>query len=172
MDNIYIIGYRATGKSKVSDLLSKKIGKQVVHMDAELVNRIGTISAFVQNNGWSRFRDEEAMLLLELQSRKELIVDCGGGIIERDKNIRIMKGSGKVIWLKAGSDTIQRRLNLEPDQANRPSLTGTGTINEIEEVLSKRIPSYEKAADLAVDTDNKTIKEVCLEIEEKIKHED
>ena len=92
-----------------------------------------------------------------------MVVDCGGGIIETEENIKIIKNTGIVIWLQASVNTIKKR--LEKDSKNiRPSLTGISITEEIEDVLLKRLPLYKKAADYVIDTENKTIKEIADEI--------
>ena len=46
----------------------------------------------------------------------------------------------------------------------RPSLTGTGTLAEIEEVLAKRLPVYGAVADVVVDTAGKDSAGIAAEI--------
>jgi shikimate kinase len=43
----------------------------------------------------------------------------------------------------------------------RPSLTGVDPLEEIRQVLSLRIPLYERAASFAVDTSRSSIQEVA-----------
>lgn len=158
MNNILLIGYRATGKSSVANLLGNKLEKEVFHMDDELVKRIGKINTFVRNFGWSAFRDEESKLLQEISKMSNMIVDCGGGIIVRDENINLMKKIGKIIWLKANAKEITKRLSKDiKNLEQRPSLTGTSTIDEIDDVLNQRNESYNKASDFDINTDNLTI---------------
>ena len=165
MFNIYLIGYRATGKSTVSNLLAEKLNKKVVHMDDELIKRIGRIDIFVRNNGWNAFRDEETKLLKEISEQKGLIVDCGGGIIIREENVQIIKSTGKCILLKADIATITTRLNKDKGKKEqRPSLTGKSITKEIKNVLDERKHLYDKAADLIIETHNKNISEISTKI--------
>ncbi|NUP94511.1 MAG: hypothetical protein HUU36_16840, partial [Candidatus Omnitrophica bacterium] len=47
----------------------------------------------------------------------------------------------------------------------RPSLTGTKSFTEeVEEVLKERLPLYQKACDIAICTDQRTIEDIVLEI--------
>lgn len=162
MDNLYIIGCRGSGKTTVSSILAGQTSKKVIHMDAELEKRIGDISNFVQKNTWKDFRKKEASLLKELSAEDDIIVDCGGGIVEVGENINIIKKTGHAVFLNAGQDTIAERLGK--DEKKRPSLTGKGTIEEIKEIAEKRIDSYRKTADLEIDTDGKEPEEIAKEI--------
>jgi len=161
--NLVLIGYRGTGKSAVSQCLSDDLGLRHIGMDAELVSRFGiSIPEFVEKNGWDAFRDEESKLARELSLLDHLLIDCGGGIIVRDKNIEALHENGKIVWLKASVESITRRIQGD-DQ--RPSLTGTKSfIDEIREVLETRTPLYAKAADHTVDTDTLSVEEVAKNI--------
>ncbi len=169
MNNIYLIGYRATGKSSVSQILGKRLGKKVIHMDQEIIRKCGRIDLFVKNNGWCKFRDIETALLKSVSHKKDLIVDCGGGIIERKANKNILKNTGTVVWLKASASTIAQRLRNGSNE-NRPSLTGTkSTVEEVEEVLRHREELYRAAADFQVNTNGRLISAVANEIIELLK---
>jgi len=73
-----------------------------------------------------------------------------------------MKQAGKIVWLTASQKTIEARMRGDDATlSNRPSLTGQGWREEITSVLSERIPLYEKAADLVIDTDREKIVTIC-----------
>ncbi len=162
--NLILIGYRGTGKSAVSQLLSESLGLKAIGMDAELVSRFGkSIPEFVEEKGWDAFRDEESKLARELGLLNNLLVDCGGGIIVRNENIEALQENGRVAWLRASVETIVKRIQGD-DQ--RPSLTGTKSfLDEIKEVLEVRTPLYEKAADLSFDTDGLSVDQVAQKIQ-------
>jgi shikimate kinase len=132
-------------------------------MDAVLVKRFGEpIPDFVQKNGWDRFRDAESSLAEELAGRDNLVIDCGGGVVVRGSNIAVLRRSGRLVWLKASVATIAKRIHGD---TQRPSLTGKKSfIEEIEEVLTVRLPLYEKASHFSVETDSLTIDEVVREV--------
>ncbi len=168
MSNLYLIGYRGTGKTTVSGILARKLKKKIIHMDSEIEKKTGKIEIFVNEKGWSSFRKIEAELLKEVSKKDDLIVDCGGGIILADENIDLMKKTGRIIWLKAGVKTIRER--LIKDSIKRPSLTGKkDSIDEIEEVLAQRIEKYEKASDYFFETGEKTADRLADEIINEIK---
>jgi shikimate kinase len=161
--NLVFIGYRGTGKSEVSILAAGRLGRERIGMDTTLVERFGMpIPDFVARHGWDAFRDAETALAQELSARDELVIDCGGGVVVRDDNITSLRAHGRLVWLKASVETIARRIGSDNQ---RPSLTGTKSfIEEIEEVLSKRLPLYERASDFQMDTDSLTVEEVVGQV--------
>lgn len=161
--NLVLIGYRGTGKSSVAERLAADLRLEHRGMDGELVRRFGkSVPEFVEANGWDAFRDEEARLAREWGGMDGLLIDCGGGVIVRDKNIEALKQNGKIVWLTASVESIVQRIQGD---TQRPSLTGTRSFtDEVQEVLEARIPLYRKAADHTVSTDSLSIEEVAADI--------
>ena len=161
--NIVLIGYRGTGKSVVGRILARRLNMEYVGMDAVIVERAGmAIPQIVENRGWPGFRDLETQVALDLAVRDNLIVDTGGGIIERPENIPALEKNGRIFWLQASVDTIVRRIQGD-DQ--RPALTeGKSFTEEVAEVLEKRVARYAAAARHAIDTDALTPEAVADEV--------
>ena len=159
MKNLVLIGYRGTGKSVVARRLAKRLGMPLVGMDAEIVRRAGrSIPEIVEAEGWPAFRDLESDLTRDLAGRSGVVIDTGGGVIERPENVEALKAGGRVFWLKASAEAILRRIGGDNQ---RPSLTGTKSFtDEVAEVLERRTPLYAAAADHTVDTDGKRVDEV------------
>lgn len=167
--NIVLIGYRGTGKSAVGALLSRLLGMQLVGMDAEIIRRAGiSIPEIVERYGWPGFRDMESELARELAGRDNLVIDTGGGIIERPENIEALKARGRIFWLKASVDTIVSRIQGD---GSRPALTvGKTFTDEVEEVLERRTPGYKSASQHEIDTDHSTPEQVAARIVEIVKN--
>lgn len=161
--NIVLIGYRGTGKTVVGKMLAALTGMQYVGMDAEIVKTAGMpIPQIVKTHGWKMFRDMESKKVHELGERDHIIIDTGGGIIERSDNITALQKNALIFWLKASVNTIVSRIQ---DDTDRPALTdGKTFIEEIEDVLTQRIAKYKNAAQYEIDTDSLTPKEVAEKI--------
>jgi shikimate kinase len=161
--NIVLIGYRGTGKSHVGYLLAKKLDMNVVSMDSEIVKSAGmNIPEIVEKHGWSRFRDLETAEARKLAGQDGLVIDCGGGVIERSENTAILQQNALVFWLKASVATIVKRIE---HGTQRPALTeGKSFTEEVSEVLERRAPLYRAAAHHEVETDDKTPEQVAREI--------
>ena len=167
---VFLIGYRATGKSSVGRELAQGLDLPFYDTDELIVSRIGrTIKAFVAEKGWEAFRQEEKQVIREIASSENVVVALGGGAILNPENReRIRKGW--VVWLTAGRETILKRMSADPlNKENRPSLSEKNGGEEIQEILDERIPLYRQISDLQVDTEGKTIEAVTVEILGKMK---
>jgi shikimate kinase len=158
--NIVLIGYRGTGKSTVGRLVGRRLGREVVSTDEEIVKRARrTIPEIVAQQGWDYFRDLESDICRELGSRDQLIIDTGGGAILRAQNVEALKKNGTLFWLTASVETITKRIGGDNQ---RPSLTGTKSfVDEIQDVLRERTPKYQAAADHTIVTDGLTTHELA-----------
>jgi shikimate kinase len=158
--NIVLIGYRGTGKSVVGHLLARKLNRETISMDAEIVKKAGmSIPEFVEQNGWPKFRDLETEVAQELAERDNIIVDCGGGVIERPENIPALRTNGVIFWLQASADVVVSRI---VGGTERPALTeGKTFTEEVEEVLDRRTPLYSEAAQHIINTDDMTPDQVA-----------
>lgn len=161
--NIVLIGYRGTGKSVVGEILAKRLNKSCVGMDANIVKRAGMpIPEIVEKFGWQKFRDLESEETRNLAGLDNIIVDTGGGIIERMENIDVLNTNGLIFWLKASPEVIVSRIE---EDTQRPSLTAGKTFTEeVTEVLERRTPKYQKAANYEIDTDELTPEQVVERI--------
>lgn len=161
--NIVLIGYRGTGKSAVGGIVARQLGMTCVSMDERIVQKAGmTIPQIVEKHGWSSFRDMETAVARELGQQDNLVIDTGGGVIERPENMPALRANGTIVWLKASVSVIVKRIQ---DSTERPALTqGKSFTQEVGEVLLNRIPKYQAAAKWEVDTDALTIEQVADKI--------
>ncbi len=153
--NLFLIGYRATGKSTVAQALAARLGMPAIDADVEIERRAGrTIAEIFTHDGEQAFRDWETRVVNDLAAREGVVVALGGGAVLREENRRALAGRGKTIWLQASPATIRARLVRDPKTAaNRPGLTARGLVEEVEQVLSERTPIYAACADCTVEVD-------------------
>lgn len=164
--NLFLIGYRGTGKTTLGKIVSKKLNKNFVDTDDLIVEIAGkSIPEIFQNDGEEKFREIETNALKIASQKDNCVIACGGGIIVKQRNFEFLK-KGIVCLLSASEDTIYKIIHKDQ---NRPSLTGKDPKTEIHEVLEKRMPLYKKAADFEVSTTNfaKTQEEYDILNEEK-----
>jgi len=161
--NIVLIGYRGTGKSVVGELLAMQLDMPLMGMDAQIVKKAGMpIPDIVEKSGWPGFRDIESEVARELAGLDNIIIDTGGGIIERPENIEALKINSRIFWLRASVDAIVSRIQ---EGTQRPALTAGKTFTEeVAEVLEQRIPKYKSAAQFEIDTDALTPEQVAERI--------
>jgi len=164
--NIYLIGYRCTGKSSVGKLLAEYLGLKFTDTDSELVKRAQrSISEIVGNSGWDEFRRIEKNVIREISALEKHVVATGGGAVLDSDNVLCMKKTGIVVWLRATPLKIRERLKKDQGTEDfRPALTVKGTSGEIDEILSSRNIYYEEAMDFYIDTDYLDIDDICHDI--------
>ena len=165
--NIVLLGYRGTGKSVVANILAKMLRRNVFSIDRMIIDHAGMkIPEIVEKFGWPRFREIEAdMVIKAVTKAKDAIIDCGGGVVLNDENIRILKQDGKTVLLMASLDTIIDRVKKDPNRP--PLLDGLSFEEEQKRVLSEREAKYNAAADFKCDTTFVKPEETCNKI---IKH--
>lgn len=161
--NVVLVGYRGTGKSSVARRVAQDLGLRAVSLDAEIVRRAGkSIPEIVAERGWPGFRDLEEEVVRACAAEDGQVIDCGGGVIERDANFAPLRSAGPVIWLRASVAAIADRIRGD-DQ--RPSLTGAKSfVDEIAEVLARREPLYRRIAHHTVETDGRTVDDVATQV--------
>ena len=164
--NIVLIGFMGAGKTTVSDYLSTMFDMDIIEMDQEITDREEmSIQDIFATYGEEYFRDLETSLLVELQDRKNVIISCGGGTALRENNVAEMKKNGRVVLLTASPETIYERVK---DSDDRPVLKGRKNVDGIAELMEQRREKYEAAADIVVQTDHKTVLQVCEELVQRL----
>ena len=168
--NIFLIGYRCTGKTTVGKGLAASLGYSFVDTDELIVRKEGQkIDKIVARGGWGLFRGLEKQTLEEICKRDRQVVATGGGIILDLDNVGLMKRKGRIVWLKAGEQAIYTRMVADTASArNRPALTLKNLREEIVETLREREPLYRRAMDLEFDTEKAAPEAVLQCIVERI----
>ena len=174
--NIALIGPRGVGKSKVSRKLSKILSMPIISTDMIAVYEAGGLSIadqIKQDNGkWNNFRKLEFKILENLSKSKNIILDCGGGIlfdIDRDgrefyseKKVAVLKSFCTVFGLSHNIDyLIEKVIN----DSERPVLS---EINSYREILERRLPFYQSASNFYVPVEGLDPKDVAKKISELI----
>lgn len=151
--NIYLIGPRASGKTTLGRRLAAKLRRPFVDTDARIRLRTGgTVAEIVAEGGWEAFREAEALVLAEVSVFSGQVVSCGGGIVLRQDN-RELLARGLVLYLDVPVEELAERLLRNPENAQRPSLTGAGIAEEVRQVLAEREPLYRGLARVVIRCD-------------------
>ncbi len=162
--NIALIGYRCAGKSEVGYRLASHLQRQFVDTDRLIEESYGErINHIVESRGWEHFRALEKRVVSEVSNLDHQVIATGGGVVLDPENIMALRKRGLIIWLKADPETLLKRMQRDSrNLLQRPSLTGKGTLEELEEVLTFRNPHYEKASSIQLDTSTLNV-EMVLE---------
>lgn len=168
--NIVLIGFMGAGKSTISDYLSTMFDMDIVEMDQVIAEREEmSIPDIFATYGEEYFRDLETNLLKELQEESNLVISCGGGAALRACNVAEMKKNGRVVLLTASPEVILDRVK---DSDDRPVLKGRKSIEGITELMEQRRERYEAAADIVIQTDHKSVQEICEELIQRLSEMD
>ncbi|MFP4466533.1 MAG: shikimate kinase [Candidatus Goldiibacteriota bacterium] len=152
MDNIILIGFMGSGKTAVGKKLAKKTGREFIDIDAEIVKREGMpIKKIFEDYGEKYFRKAETETARIILKKKNRVVAAGGGIVVKKSNISLLKKGGTVVYLKNSFLRSAERLKGKTD---RPLFTD---LKKARQLYNSRLGLYEKAADIKVFTDKKTV---------------
>ena len=164
--NIILIGYRCSGKTSVGKRLARELKWGFVDTDDWLMDKaVRSVRNIVEDDGWEGFRRLEKDAIQAVCSRDKTVIATGGGVVLNPTNVAAMQKSGHTVWLKVSPQIVSQRMARDGNTDNlRPSLTSKGLYDEIVDVLKQRTPLYAQAADIAIDTDSKTIDEIVAEI--------
>jgi shikimate kinase len=170
MTNLFLIGYRGTGKTVLGRMVSIRLKKEFVDTDSLIVELSGkSIPQLFKEDGEEKFREWETKALTKACEKDNCIISCGGGIITQDRNFVLLK-TGVVCLLTAGAKIIYDRIYKD---SNRPALTDKDPFEEIVHVLKVREPLYQKAKDFEVLTSltgqHDCVKEIITKYNNQIK---
>ncbi len=166
--NIILIGYMGSGKSTVGKKAAKALEYTFLDTDALIEEAEGmVISELFETKGEAYFREQETETIRRLlQAPKGNIIATGGGLPMREGNAELLKKLGTVIYLKAETETLMKRLSGD---TNRPLLKEGDLRTKIDTMLAVRGPVYEKTADVIMQTDDMSFYEIICWIEKLIK---
>ena len=154
------------GKSTVGVCLAEISGRAFRDTDSEIVAHHGRIADIFERFGEEYFRDLETRTVKELAKLDNLVIATGGGLVLRDENVKMLKESGKIVYLRAQAETLLQRLQADKE---RPLLQNSDDLkNRVETLLKNRAPIYESAADIYVEVDGETPEEIAKEIIKRI----
>ncbi len=160
--NIALIGFMGTGKSTVSEYLRDMLAMEEADVDSIIVqDQKMEIKDIFAQYGEEYFRKCESNAIISLQNCRRTIISCGGGAVIREENVINLKKSSRIVLLTASPETILERVKYSDE---RPILNGNMNVEFIKGLIDKRAAYYEKAADIMVETDRKSVQQICEEL--------
>lgn len=166
VQRIVLIGYRGTGKTTVGKQLANQLGWKYFSTD-DMVEEISNMSIkeFVAKFDWRKFREIEISIIQQLKNMKNMIIDCGGGVVENERNMEILKKKSFIVWLDAGILDIEKRLDIS---LPRPLLSEKTVLDDIKYNYSRRKALYRKYANICVNSSKNSVHKICQTIITKI----
>lgn len=160
-DHVFFIGFLGAGKTTVARNLGNMFHRSYVDVDRMVERELhASVRRIFETRGEAAFRDAETQALKSLAGRKSLLVSCGGGVIERPENQRIMHELGHVVYLDG---TLEDSLKQIRRPEKRPDL---GDARHARKVYAHRRPLYEAACDYRVIITGKSFEQVAYDVGE------
>lgn len=170
---IFLVGFMGAGKSTVGKRLSETTGFNFIDTDSiiEELTQMEVTKIF-QSKGESFFRELETEVLSnKIPKEGYNIIACGGGIIIKEENRKILKSKGRTVFLNGAIEVMMERIE---DNNNRPLTIPFNNINPkkkyaaFKDILDKRMKFYMEAADVTINIDKKLPEEIVDEILKKL----
>jgi len=170
-NNIFLVGFMASGKSHVGRQLAKRTGWKLLDADSVIIERAGmSIEEIFKIEGEVFFRSLESEIVSELCSGSRQIVAMGGGAFLNPANREQMLNHGSVVCLRAKPETIFKRLNKSQSNDRgrrntpvRPLLGQNDPLEKIQSLIQERSVAYSEAH-YQVDTDEFGPDEIAVQI--------
>ncbi len=166
MKKLFLIGFMGTGKSAVGRVLAKRQGYTCDDLDELIERSTGTtIADYIDSHGEEAFRDAETKMLtdwIDLHSgtaedneHKYSVLACGGGVVLREENRKMMRANGMSVRLTASIQSIYQRVSANAPE--RPLLISDKPLPErLETLAAVREPLYRETADIEVSSEGKS----------------
>lgn len=161
--HIVLVGFMGTGKTTIGNRLARGLGREFVDIDHEIERVSGmSISDMFRKYGETRFRSEEHLATVKLAACQGLVISTGGGWVLKEENVEALKPGSLIVWLTAPPEVIFQRVMRK--KSSRPLLKNISSPADIAEMMAGRKPYYEKAADIAVDTGERSLRQAVEDI--------
>ncbi len=156
MSNIILIGMPGCGKSTVGVILAKAVGKSFIDLDLLIQEREGDLlQNLIDKKGMKEFLGMEERAIRSFVGQN-FVVATGGSAVYSEKGMSHLAENGIVLYLALPFKIIEERLH---NMHTRGIAMGPGMT--LKNLYEKRIPLYERYADIIINAEN-------LEVEETV----
>lgn len=162
-DNIVLIGMPSCGKSTIGVVLAKAMGYRFVDSDLVIQEQTGKLLCeLIEEQGLEAFNAIENDVNASLQFHKAVIA-TGGSVIYGEEAMQHLSEIGVVVYLKLSLESLVERIG---------DLTARGVSikkgQTFSELFEERRPLYEKYADVTVDVNDLSIREIVHLLKDQI----
>ncbi len=166
---IYLIGYMASGKSNLGQILAEKLDYSFVDLDYLFEERFRiSVFDFFEKYDEDGFRNIEKSLLHETTGWDDVVVATGGGTPCFFDNMCVIRESGISVYLQWEFNTLVNRLRHV--KRKRPLLKDIPAAELEGKVAAQLLQRefYYKQADLVVDAENLDTDSLLRRIQEVV----
>ena len=144
--NITLIGMPGCGKSTLGVILAKAINYDFLDSDHLIQKKMGIkLQEIINQYGNDRFREIEEEVNASIDV-KDTVIATGGSVVYGEKAMEHLKSISTVIYLRLSVNEILKRVDNMRTRgiSMKPGET-------LVDLYNKRVPLYEKYADVVVD---------------------
>ena len=168
---ILITGILGSGKTSIATVLTEKLGYECVELDDLILKKTGFKSVGeAYESSLAGWKEKELETTKELSARDNMVIVCGGALIENNLNVLYFQEKNKnvkIIYLKTRPDILSERLVKLYDEFKK--VGPKAVLKKMGTYYDKRNNLYEQYADLIVNTEDSTPEEAADEIMKKLK---
>lgn len=162
--NIILCGLPKCGKTTIGKRLAEKLEWNFIDTD-QLIEKCYTDATGKKKNcrqiflqeGEERFRELEKVQIAHLNSSKNSVISLGGGALNHPENIKSLRITGEIVYLKAPVATLWDRIKKDTIPA---FLTTVDPEKEFYWLAEKRMIIYEATATMTIDTNYLNVQEI------------
>ena len=137
------------GKTTVGRQLARRLGREFLDSDHEIVERTGVpIPTIFEIEGEDGFRRRESQAIEELTAGTDIVLATGGGVVLNPENRARLHDTGWVIYLNVPPALLFERTR---NDKNRPLLRVADPLAKLEELYRQRDPLYRETAHTIVE---------------------
>ncbi len=166
---VILMGLRGSGKTTLGRLVAERIGGRFVDLDDRTTAILGhdSLREAWESVGEVGFREGEVRALREQLGACDgpaRVLALGGGTPTAPGAPDLLRdltrnGSAVLVYLRGSPATLRDRLRSAKN-IDRPSLTGIGVLEEIEQVFNARDQLYRDLATEVIDIDEPGVEEL------------
>lgn len=163
MDNIILIGMPAVGKSTVGVVVAKRLGYRFIDTDLLIQEEEGNLLRdIIEKKGLEGFLEIEDRINSRVNVKKT-VVSPGGSVVYCENAMRHYKEIGKIVYLQASFETINKRLR---NAKKRGVVLREG--QTVKELYDERVALFEKYADITICEDGLRLEETIERVLEAL----
>ena len=163
MENVILIGMPGAGKSTVGVVLAKRLGYRFIDSDLVIQEHYGKLlQDLIEEEGTEGFWQIEDEVNATMKGKKTVIA-TGGSAVYGNKAMQHFHRMGIIVYLKLSYEEIAERVG---DLHSRGVTLREG--QTLRELYEERLPLYERYADLTVECDGKSLREIATELDERL----
>lgn len=151
--NLFVVGFMASGKTRLARLLAERLGWRFVDTDAEVERAAGrTVAELFRGRGEPHFRRLERRAIARAARGLRRVVSVGGGAVLDPANRAALRRGGRVVYRQTPFEVLFKRAERK-GSAKRPLWNGRTRAERrraMAELYARRRPLYREVADIVV----------------------